>query len=406
MPHRPADGVIHGARVATLEGAAGYGLVEDACVAWQDGVIDYLGPRAGCPVREPAWEAAGALLTPGLIDCHTHLVFGGHRAGEFEQRLQGVSYADIAAAGGGIASTVRATRGADEAALLAASLPRALALRGDGVTTVEIKSGYALDLPGERRMLRVARALGELTGMGVRTSFLGAHALPAEYAGRSDAYIDSLIGEWLPALVAEALVDAVDAYCERIAFSPQQVDRLFAAARALGLPVKLHADQLSDLGGAALLARHGGLSADHVEFASAAGVAAMAAAGSVAVLLPGAFYALRETQLPPIAAFREYGVPMAVATDLNPGTSPLCSLRTAMNMACVLFRLTPEEALRGATVQAARALGLADRGRIAPGLRADLVLWQAEHPAELAYWTCGAAPRLQLLGGRPPANVC
>jgi imidazolonepropionase len=400
MSHPAADGVIHGARVATLAGTSGYGLHEDASVAWQGGVIDYVGPRSGCPEREPAWEAQGALLTPGLIDCHTHLVFAGDRAGEFEQRLLGASYAEIAAAGGGIASTMRATRAADEATLLAASLPRALALRGDGVTTLEIKSGYGLDLAGERRMLRVARALGEATGMTVRTSFLGAHALPPEYAGRSDAFIDTLIGEWLPALAAEGLVDAVDAYCERIAFSPAQVDRLFTAARGLGLAVKLHADQLSDLGGGALLARHGGLSADHVEYTSEAGVAAMAAAGSAAVLLPGAFYALRETKLPPIDAFREHGVPMAVATDLNPGTSPLCSLRTAMNMACVLFRMTPEEALRGATVNAARALGLSDRGRIATGLRADLALWQAEHPAELAYWTCGAAPRALLVAGR------
>lgn len=396
----PDSGAMHGARVATLEGAHGYGLIDNTSVAWRGGLIDYVGPPSACPEREATIDAAGALLTPGLIDCHTHLVFAGDRAGEFEQRLQGVSYAEIAAAGGGIASTVRATRAADEAALLAASLPRALALRGDGVTTVEIKSGYGLDLPSERRMLRAARALADATGMQVRTSFLGAHALPSEYAGRSDDYIDALIEDWLPTLAAEGLVDAVDAYCERIAFSPDQVDRLFSAARGLGLPVKLHADQLSDLGGGALLARHGGLSADHVEYTSESGVAALAAAGSVAVLLPGAFYALRETQLPPIAAFRAQGVPMAVATDLNPGTSPLCALRTAMNMACVLFRLTPEEALRGATVNAARALGLSDRGRIAVGLRADLVLWQATHPAELAYWTAGAPPQQVIAGGR------
>ena len=399
------SGVIHGARVATLEGERGYGLREDCSVAWQAGKIVYIGPREGAPAVEPVVEARGALLTPGLIDCHTHLVFAGNRAGEFAQRLQGVSYAEIAAAGGGIASTVRATRDADAESLLATSLPRALALRGDGVTTVEIKSGYGLTLDSEIRMLRVARQVADLSGMDVRSSFLGAHALPPEFAGRADDYIDALCADWLPQIAAEGLADAVDAYCEGIGFSPAQVDRLFAAARGLGLPVKLHADQLSDLGGAALLARHGGLSADHVEYSSAHGVAAMAAAGSVAVLLPGAFYALRETRLPPIDAFRRHGVPMAVATDLNPGTSPLCSLRTAMNMACVLFRLSAEEALRGATVHAARALGLVDRGRIAPGLRADLTLWQAERPDELAYWTAGAGPRLVIGNGQRLAGI-
>lgn len=394
------DGAIHGARVASLDAGQGYALHESASVCWRDGRIIYLGPRQTAPAVEPAIEAGGALLTPGLIDCHTHLVFAGNRAGEFAQRLEGVSYAEIAAAGGGIAASVRATREADADALLAASLPRALALRADGVTTVEIKSGYGLTLDSELRMLQVARRIGERSGMQVRTSFLGAHALPAEYAGRADDYIDALCQQWLPRIAESGLADAVDAYCEGIGFSPAQVDRLFAAARRHGMSVKLHADQLSDLGGAALLAGHGGLSADHVEYTSEQGVAAMAASGSVAVLLPGAFYALRETQRPPIAAFRAHAVPMAVATDLNPGTSPLASLRTAMNMACVLFRLTPEEALRGATVNAARALGLADRGRIAAGLRADLVLWQAEQPAELAYWTAGAAPRRVIIGGR------
>ncbi|MCK7595637.1 imidazolonepropionase [Pseudomarimonas salicorniae] len=391
---------LHGARVATLEGSEGYGLVENASVVWRGERIEYVGPRGAAPPAEREWEAGGALLTPGLIDCHTHLVFAGNRAGEFEQRLKGVSYAEIARAGGGIAASVRATREADEDALLAASLPRALALRDDGVTTVEIKSGYGLDLDSELRMLRAARRIGEASGQSVRTSFLGAHALPPEFAGRADDYIARICEDWLPQIAESGLADAVDAYCEGIGFSPDQVDRLFSAARRHGLPVKLHADQLSDLGGAALLAHHGGLSADHVEYTSAEGVAAMATAGSVAVLLPGAFYALRETTLPPIAAFREHGVAMAVATDLNPGTSPLASLRTAMNMACVLFRLTPEEALRGATVHAARALGLSDRGRIAPGQRADLVLWQAEQPAELAYWTAGAAPLRVIAGGR------
>ncbi len=399
------SGVIHGARVATLDSERGYGLREDCSVAWRDGRIVHLGSRDAAPAIEPVFEARGALLTPGLIDCHTHLVFAGNRAVEFAQRLEGLSYAEIAAAGGGIASTVRATRAADEAFLLSASLPRALALRADGVTTVEIKSGYGLELEAELRMLRVARQIAARSGMDVRSSFLGAHALPPEFAGRGDEYIDTLCRDWLPRIAESGLADAVDAYCEGIGFSPAQVERLFAAARGLGLPVKLHADQLSDLGGAALLARHGGLSADHVEYSSEQGVAAMAAAGSVAVLLPGAFYALRETRLPPIDAFRRHGVPMAVATDLNPGTSPLCSLRTAMNMACVLFRLSAEEALRGATVHAARALGLGDRGRIAPGLRADLTLWQAEQPDELAYWTAGAGPRLVIGNGQRLAGI-
>jgi imidazolonepropionase len=400
-----ADGLIHGARVATLAGDRGYGDLADACVAWKDGRIVHVGQRAKAPAAVHEFNAGGALLTPGLIDCHTHLVFAGDRADEFERRLQGVSYAEIAASGGGIASTVRHTRAADEAALLAASLPRAEALRRDGVTTVEIKSGYGLELESELRMLRVARQIGSTLGIGVRTSFLGAHALPPEFAGRGDDYIEHLVSTMLPAVAERGLADAVDAFCEGIGFSPAQVRRLFDAARALGLPVKLHADQLSDLGGAALVAEYGGLSADHIEYTDAAGVAAMARAGSVAVLLPGAFYALRETRLPPIAALREAGVPMAVATDLNPGTSPLVSLRLAMNMACTLFRLTPEEALRGTTVNAARALGLADRGRIAVGQRADLVLWDATHPAELSYWIGGRPPRAVWCDGLPLWSV-
>jgi len=315
-------------------------------------------------------------------------VFGGDRAGEFEQRLQDASYEQIARAGGGIVSTVRATRQADAAALLAQSLPRARALLADGVTTVEIKSGYGLELESERRMLQVARRIGRELGITVRTTFLGAHALPPEYAGRADAYVEAVC-DWLPRLHAEGLVDAVDAFCERIGFTAAQTRRVFEAARALGLPVKLHADQLSDGGGAALVAEFGGLSADHVEYSSEAGVAAMARAGTVAVLLPGAFHVLRETRLPPLQAFRAHGVPMAVATDCNPGTSPLLSLRLAMALACTHFRLTPEEALRGATVHAARALGLDDRGRLAPGLRADFVLWDIRRPAELAYWLAG-----------------
>ena len=396
------DGLVVNARLATLAGDAGYGLVEDGALGWKEGRITYAGPRSRLPEAARAAEvvdADGRLLTPGLVDCHTHLVFGGDRAGEFEQRLQGASYEQIARAGGGIVSTVRATRAADEETLLAQSLPRARALLADGVTTVEIKSGYGLDLEGERRMLRVARRLGEMLGLQVRTTFLGAHALPPEFAGRADAYIDAVC-DWLPRLHGEGLVDAVDAFCERIGFDAAQTRRVFEAARALGLPVKLHADQLSDGGGAALVAGFGGLSADHVEHTSAAGVRAMADAGTVAVLLPGAFHVLRETTLPPLEAFRAEGVAMAVATDCNPGTSPLQSLRLAMSLACTHFRLTPEEALRGTTVNGARALGLADRGRLQPGLRADLVLWNAEQPAELAYWLGGGLRAASWIGGR------
>lgn len=396
------DGLVVNARLATLAGDAGYGLVEDGALGWKDGRITYAGPRSRLPEAARAAEvvdADGRLLTPGLVDCHTHLVFGGDRAGEFEQRLQGASYEQIARAGGGIVSTVRATRAADEETLLAQSLPRARALLADGVTTVEIKSGYGLDLEGERRMLRVARRLGEMLGLQVRTTFLGAHALPPEFAGRADAYIDAVC-DWLPRLHGEGLVDAVDAFCERIGFDAAQTRRVFEAARALGLPVKLHADQLSDGGGAALVAGFGGLSADHVEHTSAAGVRAMADAGTVAVLLPGAFHVLRETTLPPLEAFRAESVAMAVATDCNPGTSPLQSLRLAMSLACTHFRLTPEEALRGTTVNGARALGLADRGRLQPGLRADLVLWNAEQPAELAYWLGGGLRAASWIGGR------
>ena len=396
------DGLVVNARLATLAGDAGYGLVEDGALGWKDGRITYAGPRSRLPEAARAAEvvdADGRLLTPGLVDCHTHLVFGGDRAGEFEQRLQGASYEQIARAGGGIVSTVRATRAADEETLLAQSLPRARALLADGVTTVEIKSGYGLDLEGERRMLRVARRLGEMLGLQVRTTFLGAHALPPEFAGRADAYIDAVC-DWLPRLHGEGLVDAVDAFCERIGFDAAQTRRVFEAARALGLPVKLHADQLSDGGGAALVAGFGGLSADHVEHTSAAGVRAMADAGTVAVLVPGAFHVLRETTLPPLEAFRAEGVAMAVATDCNPGTSPLQSLRLAMSLACTHFRLTPEEALRGTTVNGARALGLADRGRLQPGLRADLVLWNAEQPAELAYWLGGGLRAASWIGGR------
>ena len=335
------------------------------------------------------------MITPGLIDCHTHLVYGGDRAQEFEQRLQGTSYEEIARAGGGIASTVKATRAASAEELQAQSVKRLRALLAEGVTTVEIKSGYGLALAQERKTMQVARALGQGQPVEVRTTFLGAHAIPPEFAGRVEDYVDEVL-HMLPLLHAEGLVDAVDAFCERIAFSPAQTERVFAAAQALGLPVKLHADQLSDSGGAQLAARYGAISCDHLEWLSEAGAAAMAKAGSVAVLLPGAFYFLRETKLPPVDLMRAYGVPMAISTDCNPGSSPCTSLLLMLNMACTLFRLTPEEALAGVTRHAAQALGLPDRGMIAPGLRADFVLWDVAHPAQLSY-ALGANPRLQTI---------
>lgn len=397
------SGAIAHARIATLRDDQGYGLIEDGAVAWRDSRIVFVGPSAELPgefAHTERIDAAGRLLSPALIDCHTHLVFAGDRAQEFERRLQGASYEQIAREGGGIVSTVRATRAASEDELYAQSLPRLLALRADGVATVEIKSGYGLDFDNERKMLRVARRLGEDTGICVRTTYLAAHALPPEFAGRADDYI-AQVCDWLPRLQAEGLVDAVDAFCEKIGFSPAQTRRVFETARGLGLPVKLHADQLSDLDGGALTAEFGGLSADHLEYTSEAGIRAMAERGTVAVLLPGAFHVLRETRLPPLDAMRAHGVAMAVATDLNPGTSPLQSLRLAMAMACTHFRLTPEEALRGATVQAARALGLNDRGRIAVDQRADLALWDVRHPAELSYWLSGGLLQRLLIAGAP-----
>lgn len=371
-----------GGRLATLAGERGWGLIEDgALLVDDDGRIAWVGPQADAPAADVVAELHGALVTPGLVDCHTHLVYGGNRANEFEQRLHGVSYADIARAGGGIKSTVAATRAATEGELLAAAQRRARALIGEGVTTVEVKSGYGLDATTEARMLRVARQLAAL-GVDVRTTYLAAHALPPESTD-AEAYIDAVCA-WLPELHAAGLVDAVDAFCEHIAFSPAQVARVFDAAQALGLPVKLHAEQLSDQGGAQLAARYRALSADHLEYLSPDGVRAMAEAGTVAVLLPGAFYALRETRLPPIAALREAGVPIALATDHNPGSSPTLSPLLMLNMACVLFGLTPEEALRGLTVNGARALGLPDRGQLVPGQRADFCIWQAGHPRELA----------------------
>ena len=400
------DGLLLDCRLATMtRNGAPYGLIERGALAWKDGRIVHAGaqdalPGAAAELAAQVDSAAGLLVTPGLVDCHTHLVFADNRAGEFEQRLDGAGYEDIAASGGGIMSSVRATRAADGDALFAQSLPRARALHADGVTTLEIKSGYGLDLGNEMKMLRVARRIGLEPGIDVRTTLLAAHALPPDHAGRADGYIDDVCSSILPAIAREGLADAVDAFCERIAFTPAQTRRVFAAARDLGLRVKLHADQLSDLGGAALAAEFGALSADHLEHASEAGIRAMAAAGTVAVLLPGAFYALRETKLPPIGALREAGVAIAIATDLNPGTSPLLSLRLAMSMACTLFRLTPEEALRGATVNAARALGLADRGTLEAGQRADFVVWSARQPAELCYWIGGMLAQRVVRGGR------
>ncbi len=436
------------ANLASFVGDAPFGLIEDGALACADGRIAWIGPMRELPPDASAAhveDLGGALLTPGLVDCHTHLVFGGNRAHEFDLRLNGASYEEIARAGGGIVSSVRATRAADEEALFAQSLPRARALLNDGVTTLEIKSGYGLELDAERRMLRVARRIGAELGITVRTSFLGLHALPPEYRERRDDYVALVCDGMLPALAAEGLVDAVDAFCETIAFTPAETHRLFERARqldlpvklhaeqlsdqggaalvasfdglsadhlehlgdagvaAMALPVKLHAEQLSDQGGAALVASFDGLSADHLEHLGDAGVAAMAKAGTVAVLLPGAFYALRETQLPPLAALRAHGVPVAIATDCNPGTSPLLSLRLAANMACTLFRLTPEEALRGVTANAACALGLADRGSLAVGQRADLVAWHARQPAELCYWMGGNLVRRVYLAGRSAA---
>ncbi len=376
--------------VATMADSAGYGAIADAAVGVKDGRIAFVGPRAALPgpmesLAADVRSGGGGWMTPGLIDCHTHLVHGGNRAAEFEKRLEGASYEEIARAGGGILSTVRATRAADEEALLAAALPRLDSLLAEGVTTVEVKSGYGLDTDSETRLLRVARRLGQIRPVDIRTSFLGAHALPPEYRDDADGYIDLVCREMLPAVAAAGLADAVDAFCEGIGFSVAQTRRVFEAARACGLPVKLHAEQLSNLGGAKLVAEFGGLSADHVEHLDEAGVAAMAGAGTVAVLLPGAFYALRETRLPPIDLLRRYGVPMALSTDSNPGTSPVCSLLLMLSMGCTFFRLTPAEALAGVTRHAARALGLADRGVIAVGMRADLALWGIGHPAELSY---------------------
>ncbi len=382
--------VISGIRLASMcEGGAPYGLVEDAGIAIEGDMIVWAGAMSNLPERFSGWERTdfgGRLATPALVDCHTHLVFGGNRAREFEMRLEGASYEEVARAGGGIVSTVSATRGQDEDALVEDALNRLDALLAEGVATVEVKSGYGLTVEDELKMLRAARRLAELRPVRIKTSYLAAHAVPAEYRGREDAYIDAVVLPGMDAAHAEGLVDAVDGFCEGIAFSPAQMARVFDRARELGLPVKLHAEQLSNLGGAKMAASYGALSADHLEYLDEEGVAAMAASGTVAVLLPGAFYTLRETQYPPLAALRKHGVRIAVATDCNPGSSPLASLLLTVNMACTLFRMTPEEALAGATREGARALGLAEEiGTIEAGKRAEIAIWDVEHPAELAY---------------------
>jgi imidazolonepropionase len=380
--------LLANATLTGTEAAGPYGLIPRGAVAIDGVRIAWAGPEAELPARFAGLEridVEGRLVTPGLIDCHTHIVHGGNRAREFEMRLEGASYEEIARAGGGIISTVAATRAAGEDSLLAEALPRVDALIAEGVTTIEVKSGYGLDIETELAMLRAARRIAEVRPVRVRTSFLGAHAVPPEYRGRPDAYLDEVCLPALEAAHAEGLADAVDGFCEGIAFDTTQMARVFGRARDLGLPVKLHAEQLSNIGGARLAASFGALSADHLEYADEADAAAMAAAGTVAVILPGAFYTLRETRVPPIAAFRAHGVPIAVATDCNPGSSPMTSLLLAMNMGATLFRMTPEECLVGATRHAARALGLRDAGVIAAGMRADLAVWDVESPAELAY---------------------
>ncbi len=372
---------------ATMTGGDG-DVIEDAAIIIRDGAIRWIGPRAALPADAPqeSRSLGGRWVTPALVDCHTHLVFAGDRSGEFEQRLEGASYEEIARAGGGILSTVHATRAASADELYAAALPRVQALAAEGVATVEIKSGYGLNIESELKMLSVARQLGEATPVTIRTTLLAAHTVPPEYQDDPDAYVDLVCNELLPEVAAGRLADAVDAYCESIAFSPAQIRKIFARAAEMGLPVKLHADQLSDGGGASLAAEFGALSADHLEYTSLDGVRAMARAGSVAVLLPGAFLTLGETQLPPLGAMREHGVPVAIATDCNPGTSPICSLRVAMMLASRVFGMTPAECLAGVTREAARALGLDDRGTLESGKRADLAVWDVGHPRELAYW--------------------
>ncbi len=390
----PWDRVFVNANLATMApDGRPYGAIENGALAVKDGRIAWLGPTAELPANKreaPVWretvDVGGRWITPGLIDCHTHLVYAGDRAREFEMRLEGATYEQIARAGGGIRSTVKAVRAASEDELVAQSLPRLDALIDDGVTTIEIKSGYGLEKEAELRTLRAARKLGTLRDVTVKTTFLAAHALPPEYEGRADDYIDAVCLEMLPAAHAEGLVDAVDAFCERIGFTTEQCERVFVAAQALGLPVKIHAEQLSDMKGSVMAARFGALSSDHLEYIQQDGIDALAKAGSVAVLLPGAFYFLREKQLPPVDGFRKAGVPIALASDCNPGSSPVTSLLLMLNMGATLFRMTPEECLAGVTRHAAKALGLGDTdGTLAIGNRADLAIWTIGHPAELSY---------------------
>ncbi|QYC11198.1 imidazolonepropionase [Brevundimonas nasdae] len=385
-----ADRLLTDCHVATMtEGGVPYGAIEDAAILIKDRRIAWVGARADLPVHEAVEtdRLEGRWVTPGLIDCHTHLVFGGDRSGEFEKRLGGATYEEIARSGGGIVSSVKATREASEDELFASAMARLEGLKASGVNTIEIKSGYGLDHDSELKMLRVARRIGREGGVRVRTSYLGLHAIPPEHRADRAAYVDKAVDDILPAAHAEGLVDAVDAYCEPIAFTQDEVSRLFEKAQSLNLPVKLHADQLSDGGGAALAARYRALSADHIEHSTEAGVAAMAKAGVVAVLLPGAFLMLRETKLPPVDLLRKHGVRMAIASDCNPGTSPVASMTAVLNLACVQFRLTPEEALAGATREAARALGVLNEvGTIETGKAADLAVWSITRPAELAYW--------------------
>ncbi|WP_145487861.1 imidazolonepropionase [Yersinia aleksiciae] len=395
------DSLWHGADIVTMRGGK-YHLIPQGAMAVADGKIVWIGPHNELPAFNASREVVyqGGLITPGLIDCHTHLVFGGDRSAEFEQRLNGVSYAEIAAQGGGIISTVKATRNTREQQLLEQALFRLKPLLAEGVTCIEIKSGYGLDLDSEMKMLRVARRLGELLPITVKTTCLAAHALPPEFAGRADDYIDFVCHTIIPQVAAEGLADAVDAFCEHLAFSPAQVERVFLAAQQAGLPVKLHAEQLSALNGSTLAAKYHALSADHLEYVTESDVQAMGKAGTVAVLLPGAYYLLRETQCPPIELFRQYSVPMALASDANPGTSPALSLRLMLNMACTLFRMTPEEALAGVTCHAAKALGLQEsQGTLETGKLANWVHWPLSRPAELAYWLGGQLPVMVVFQG-------
>jgi len=394
------DSVWLDVNLATMSGPD-YGIVMHGAIAIKDGNIAWLGAKKDLPAFDalatPIYQGQGKWITPGLIDCHTHIVYGGNRAKEFEMRLEGASYQEIAAAGGGIVATVKATRDADDETLYVSAKNRLNALMREGVTTVEIKSGYGLDVDSELKMLRIARLLGEHHPVDIKTTFLGAHALPPEFKDDNDGYIDLVCGEMLQAVVDEGLVDAVDAFCESVGFSLTQTQRVFDAAKRHKLPVKLHAEQMSNLGGSAMAASYGALSVDHIEYLDEAGIAAIKDAGTVAVVLPGAYYFLRETQQPPIELLRKYQVPMAIATDANPGSSPLCSLQLMLNMACTLFRMTPYEALAGVTINAASALGINDKvGSLAVGKQADLVLWDIEHPAELAY-QFGVNPCLQVI---------